>query len=65
MRDFEWDNDLWCVVKDDGTYAGIPCLTYAEARCLADNHEGANIFRMINMNVIYAFGWAKEIQEER
>ena len=32
MRDFEWTDALWFVVKDDGTYAGRPCLSWEEAR---------------------------------
>lgn len=47
MRDFEWDNDLWCVVKDDGTFAGIPCVSYEEARELANQHEGSKIFKLV------------------
>ena len=44
MRDFEWTDALWFVVKDDGTYAGRPCLSWEEARELATQHEGAHIF---------------------
>ena len=44
MRDFEWTDALWLVVKDDGTYAGRPCLSWEEARELAAQHEGAHIF---------------------
>lgn len=65
MRDFEWDCDLWCVVKDDGNFAGIPCLCYDEARELASQHDGAQIFRIVNMEANYIGGWAKEIQQER
>lgn len=31
MRDFDWADDLWAVVKEDGTFAGVPCTSYAEA----------------------------------
>lgn len=39
MRDFDWNDNLWCVVKDNGTYAGVPCLSYEEARELSNQHE--------------------------
>ena len=46
MRDFNWLDNLWCVVKDDGRYAGVPCLSYEEARELANQHEGSVIMEM-------------------
>ena len=27
MRDFEWDNAIWAVVSEDGTFVGVPFLT--------------------------------------
>lgn len=47
MRDFEWGQDLWAVIKEDGTYSGVPCLTEEEAHELARQHEGARIFRLV------------------
>lgn len=45
-RDFEWDDTLWAVVKDDGRFAGIPCITDTEAREVAYQHEGSHIYKM-------------------
>ena len=47
MRDFEWGQPLWAVIKEDGTYAGVPCLTEEEAYELARCHEGARIFQLV------------------
>ena len=44
MRDFNWSDSLWAVVKEDGTFAGVPCTSYEEACDLAAQHEGAKIF---------------------
>lgn len=46
MRDFGWYDELWCVIKDDGSFAGVPCLSYEEARDLSAHHEGSEIFRL-------------------
>lgn len=46
MRDFKWTQKLWCVVKDNGSFAGIPCTTWEEARELQAQHEGSKIFEM-------------------
>lgn len=46
MRDFSWFDMLWCVVKNDGTFAGVPCRSEEEARELANQHECARVFRM-------------------
>ena len=48
MRDFEWDDCLWAVVKEDGTFAGVPCLSREEAKELAIQHEGSHIYAMDN-----------------
>ena len=50
MRDFEWTQPLWCVVKNDGHFAGIPCVSWEEACELANQHEGSCIFKMQNDN---------------
>lgn len=44
MKDFDWDDVRWAVVKADGTFAGVPCASIGEARDLAAQHEGAKIF---------------------
>ena len=36
MRDFDWTDVLFAVVKDDGSFAGVPCLSLDEAKELAD-----------------------------
>lgn len=47
MRDWSPWQDLWCVVKDDGTYAGVPCLSYDEARELSIQHPNSMIFELM------------------
>ena len=44
MRDFDFDSALSAVVQNNGEYAGVPCMSYEEARDLAAQHEGARIF---------------------
>ena len=44
MKDFDWTDVRWAVVKEDGSFAGVPCASYGEARDLAAQHEGAKIF---------------------
>jgi hypothetical protein len=47
MRDWSpWDNNLYCVVKDNGEFAGVPCVSYEEARELSFQHENSMIFAM-------------------
>lgn len=46
MRDFNWFDELYCVVKDDGSFAGKPCLTIEEAIELSANHKHSQIFKM-------------------
>ena len=46
MRDFEWTQKLWCVVKADGTFAGVPCASSEEAYELSAQHEGSGIYEM-------------------
>ena len=46
-RDFQFTDDLWCVINDDGTFAGRPCLTEDEARELSYQREGRQIYKMI------------------
>lgn len=45
MRDFAWDKTLYVVIKDDGKYAGSPCLTHDEARELSSQHKGSHILK--------------------
>lgn len=44
MKQFDWTDVRWAVVKADGTFAGMPCASREEARDLAAQHEGAKIF---------------------
>lgn len=46
VRDFEWEQELWAVVKDNGNFAGNPCLSWEEAREISANHEGSKIYEM-------------------
>lgn len=46
MRDFNWTEELYCVVKDDGTFAGVPCRSIEEAIDLATQHDKSAIFEM-------------------
>ena len=46
MRDFDWFDELYCVVKEDGTFAGTPCRSIEEAIELSGQHEGSKIFEM-------------------
>ncbi len=46
MRDFDWSDELYCVVKEDGTFAGVPCRSIEEAIELSGQHEGSMIYEM-------------------
>lgn len=46
MRDFDWFDELYCVVKEDGTFAGVPCKSIEEAIELSGQHEGSMIYEM-------------------
>lgn len=46
MRDFNWTDTLWCVVKENGSFAGIPCVSLEEAIELSNQHEGSKIYKM-------------------
>ena len=43
-RDFEWHDTLWAVIKEDGSFAGVPCTSFGEARELANQHKGSHIY---------------------
>lgn len=45
-RDFEFGDTLYVVIKNDSTYAGVPCLTYEEARDLSSGHGGSHIYEI-------------------
>ena len=47
MRDFDWTDVLFAVVKDDGSFAGILCISLDEAKELANNHEGSRVYRLV------------------
>lgn len=40
-------NELYAVVNPDGTFAGVPCESWEEARELANAREGRKIFEMV------------------
>lgn len=44
MRDFDWFDELYAVIKEDGKFAGAPCVSLEEARELANQHEGSKIY---------------------
>lgn len=46
MRDFKWEQELYCVIKDDGTYAGRACLTLEEACELSYQHYNSKIYKL-------------------
>lgn len=46
MRDFDWFDELYAVVKDDGSFAGRPCISWEEARELQVQHDGSKIFEL-------------------
>lgn len=46
MRDFDWFDELYAVVKDDGSFAGRPCISWEEARELQAQHDGSKIFEL-------------------
>ena len=47
MRDFDWFDELFAVIKDDGQFAGAPCTSVEEAKELQAQHENSKIFLMI------------------
>ena len=44
MKCIDWTDVRWAVVKEDGSFAGVPCASYGEARDLTAQHEGSKIF---------------------
>lgn len=38
---------MYCVIKEDGTYAGVACESYEEARELSAQHENSEIYMLI------------------
>ena len=45
-RNFDWLDKLYAVVKEDGTFAGIPCTSFEEAKELSAQHEESHIYIM-------------------
>lgn len=41
-----WFSALWAVVKEDGTFAGVPCASYEEAADLASQYDNSTIYSM-------------------
>ena len=52
MRDFNWNDKLWAVIKEDGSFAGVPCRSFEEARELANQHEGSHVY---NLSIDYNY----------
>lgn len=46
MKDWKDDDILYCVVKENGDFSGIPCLSYEEAIDLSNQHENSTIYKM-------------------
>lgn len=38
------ENMFWVVINENNTYAGSPCLSFEEARELANQKEGRKIY---------------------
>lgn len=45
-RFFDWTDELYAVIDDDGCYCGAPCRGLEEAHELAIHHPGAKILRL-------------------
>ena len=45
-RDFHWYDKLWAVIKEDGSFAGVPCTSYEEASDLANQHENSHVYNL-------------------
>lgn len=45
------DNEIprYAVIKANGTYAGIFCISYEEAVAMASGHEGSHIYELIEV----------------
>lgn len=47
MNDYVYDGELWAVINPDGTFAGVPCHSWEEARELANAREGRVIWGLV------------------
>jgi len=45
-EDYSDGNKFFAVVKEDGSFAGVPCYSFEEAVDLSNQHEGSHIFEM-------------------
>lgn len=45
-RNFESEQELWTIVNEDGTFAGLPFLSYEEAKNLMSVHPGSRLFKL-------------------
>ena len=63
MRDFDWFDELYAVIKEDGTFAGVPCRTLEEARELAFQHDGSKIFLMQYDNCNFEDDFEDDVDE--
>ena len=46
MEELKTRNMIWIVINSDGTYAGVPCITWEEARELVAQKEGRRVFNI-------------------
>ena len=46
MEELKTKNMIWIVINLDGTYAGVPCITWEEARELVAQKEGRRVFNI-------------------
>lgn len=46
MEELKSRDMIWIVINPDSTYAGVPCLSWEEARELAAQKEGRRIFNV-------------------
>ena len=57
MRDFNLFDELFAVIKEDGTFAGQPCTSLEEAIELANQHEGSYIYLLKFDNENFSRMW--------
>ena len=46
MEELKALNMIWIVINPDGTYAGVSCLTWEEAKELVAQKEGRRVFNI-------------------
>lgn len=51
----KWTDVRWAVVKEDGSFAGVPCASYGEARDLAAQKSFfllTSLMKMMNLMIL-------------